>query len=140
MAALYGANVTKIRAGGSGDNIVAGGQIKVTTKVFQDTYEAAAAQIADTIEIATLPADQTIVDVKIYFDALGAATVDVGDSDTANRYMDAVDVSAASDNSLDEIGGQNYVTGTNDGDTSIIITVIGAAITGTIKAVVTYTN
>jgi len=57
-----------------------------------------------------------------------------------DRYMDAVDVSAAGSNSLDEIGGQNYVTGTNDGDTSIIITVIGAAITGTIKAVVTYTN
>ena len=140
MAALYGANITKIIAGGSGDNIVAGGQIKVTTKVFQDTYEAVAAQIADTIEICRLPADQTIVDVKIYFDALGAATVDVGDSDTVNRYMDAVDVSAAGSNSLDEIGGQNYVTGTNDGDTSIIITVIGAAITGTIKAVVTYTN
>jgi len=140
MAALYGVNVTKIIAGGSGDNIVAGGQIKCTTKVFQDSYEAAAAQIADTIEIARLPADQTIVDIKIYFDALGAATLDIGDSDTVNRYMDAVDVSAAGSNSLDEIGGQSYVTGTNDGDTSIIATVIGAAITGTIKTVVTYTN
>lgn len=140
MASLYGANVTKIRAGGSGDNIVAGGQIKTTTKVFQDSYEAAGANIGDTIELATLPADQTIVDIKIYFDALGAATLDVGDSDTAARYMSAVDVSSAGSASLSVIDGQSYVTGTNTGDTSIIATVAGAAITGTIKSVVTYTN
>jgi len=141
MASLYGVNVTKIRAGGSGDNIVAGGQIKVTTKVFQDSYEAVAAQIADTIEIATLPADQTIVDIKIYFDALGGgSTLANGDSNTADLYIAATTTAAIGSASLDNIAGQSYVTGTNDGDTSIIATVAGGAITGTIRTVVTYTN
>lgn len=141
MASLYGANVTKIRAGGSGDNIVAGGQIKVTTKVFQDSYEAAAAAIGDTIELATLPEGQTIVDVKIYFDALGAgSTLEVGDSNTSDLYIAATSTASAGSASLDQVDGQSYVTGTNSGDTSIIATVAGAAITGTIKCVVTYTN
>ena len=141
MATLYGVNVTKIIAGGSGDNIVAGGQIKVTTKVFQDSYEAVAGQIADVIEICRLPADQTIVDIKIYFDALGGgSTLAIGDANTADLYISATSTASAGSASLDNIAGQSYVTGTNDDDTTIIATIAGGAITGTIKSVVTYTN
>lgn len=78
MAVAYAANVTKFNAGGSGDNVVANGQIKTVEKVWLDSYTmAAATAIASgtTIDIAVLPNGKTITGIDLYFPALstGAA-------------------------------------------------------------------
>lgn len=141
MADYYSVNTTKLNAGASGDNIITGGQVKVTKKIWYDSYEAAGAAIGETIELCRLSADQTIIDIKIYFDALGGgSTLAIGDSDTAARYIAATSTAAIGNASLDNIDGVGYVIGTNTGDDRILATVGGGAVTGTIKIVVTYTN
>ena len=140
MAELYGVNVTKYDAGTGKDNWIDQGLIKSSLKIWSDVYEAAAAQIADTIVIAELPAGAVVHDILMQFDALGAATLNCGDANTAALYKAAVDVSAAGDDNTILVDGAQYVIGTNADDERIILTVAGAAITGTIKTAVLYTN
>ena len=140
MAEVNGVNVTKYDAGTSDTTWIDQGLIKSSIKVWSDVYEAAALNIADTIVIAVLPAGAVVHGIALQFDALGAATVDVGDSNDPNRYKNAVDVSAAGDDNSILVDGAQYVIGTNTGDERILITTAAAAITGTIKSAVFYTN
>lgn len=140
MAEVEGINVTKFDAGTSDTTWIDQGLVKSSIRVWSDVFEASALSANDTIVIAVLPDGAIVHGISIQFDALGAATVDVGDSDDVDRYKDGIDVSSAgSDNSILPDGAQ-YVIGTNTGDNRITILVLSAAITGTIKSAVYYTN
>jgi len=85
MASLYSANITKYRAGGSGDNIIADGYIKTVEKVWIDSYAVAAA-IATTSSlcIGRVPAGKKLTDVIVYLPILSeAGTTSVVYLDTA---------------------------------------------------------
>jgi hypothetical protein len=77
----------------------------------------------------------------MFFDALGAATVSVGDASSAARYLAATDVTSAGAVDMaegDKVNGLLYeITSTTD---DIILTTASVAITGTIKLIVFYTN
>lgn len=89
MATLYGANVTKFNAGGSGDNIISDGYIKTVEKIWMDSYTlTAAVSTADTIVLATLPPNKKITDIRIYVP--GKAV-----SNTTSTIMIATDTNAA---------------------------------------------
>ena len=66
-------------------------------------------------------------------------TIDVGDSDTVDRYIDGADVAtAAGSASMTDVDGFMYEIGTNDGDDIIQAKLLGGAGTGTLKTVVVY--
>ena len=140
MSDVQGVNTTKYDAGTSDTTWIDQGLIKSGLKVWTDSYEAAALAAGQTIGVAQLPAGAVIHGIDLEFDALGAATVDVGDSTDPNRYKNAVDVSSADSDTGILVDGAQYVIGTNAGDNDIIITTAAAAITGTIKSTVYYTN
>lgn len=117
-----------------------------------DEYEASALANASTIEVcAPLPVGARIVDIVVYCDDMGSTvTVDVGDADDADRYLDGVSLTTANScmalagytNALGEINGFGYQilgTGTVAGgdDTQLIITTAGI-FSGTIKFMVIY--
>lgn len=63
------ANLTKVDAGGSGDNIVSDGYIKTVEKVWIDTYTYSAANTIGTglvIEVASIPAGKKITGIEVY--------------------------------------------------------------------------
>ena len=75
MGTSYGANVTKVRAGGSGDNIVKDGYIKTVEKVWIDSFAITAfTQINSnsSIVIAQVPRGKKITDVIVHLPVLGA--------------------------------------------------------------------
>lgn len=85
MASLYAANVTKVRAGGSGDNYVADGYIKTVEKVWIDTY-VVTANIPSTssICIGKVPKGKKLTDVIVYLPVLsGVGTIGTVSLDTA---------------------------------------------------------
>ena len=74
MASLYADNVTKVRAGGSGDNIVADGFIKTVEKVWIDTYTVSAAlPSTSSLCIGKIPKGKKLTDVIVYLPVLSAA-------------------------------------------------------------------
>lgn len=120
-----------------GEGIIHG---KVQVKEFE--YEASALDIASDISIATpFIAGDRILDIVLFNDALGASSeLILGDSNDDNRYMTTIDSSTAGATRINAITGVNYAVGTNSGDEQLLITTAGAAITGTIKGMILYTN
>ena len=84
------ANVTKVQAGGSGDNMVSDGLIKTVEKVWTDTYAVSAAiTSAANISIAKLPKGKKLTSVLISVPALGSttnATIQLGDGPTKDKF------------------------------------------------------
>lgn len=140
MSAVVGVQTTKFAAGSGGSNWVPPGFIKTEAKKWYDYYEASALADASTIKIATLPKGAKIVGVTLAFDALGSATLAMGDSTTADRYITATSVASAGRTQAINIDGLGYVIGTATDDEHILLTVASAAITGTIKVVIDYTE
>jgi len=65
--AVYAGNVTKVRAGGSGDNVVKDGYIKTVEKVWIDSYTITATiTTASSIVIAKIPKGKKITDIIVY--------------------------------------------------------------------------
>lgn len=115
------------------DSSVAGARLRA----WVDEYDASAAQIGDTIAIARLPAGARVVDVIVAHDGLGASvTFNVGDAASASRFLSAGDGANAGIYNMDEQGGfaHRYAA-----ESDVLLTIAGAAATGTIKTVVTYT-
>lgn len=75
-ATVKGANVTLIDAGGSGDNIVAQGQIKTVEKVWLDNYTLTSnvTLTNTTIELAQLPEGGTITSVEVMIETSASQT------------------------------------------------------------------
>lgn len=139
MASVLGVNATKA-ADPSPSNILDPGTLGGKVRVLVDSYEAAALAAASDITVGRdLPAGAIVVGVKISTDALGAGvTVEVGDSDDSDRYVAAVDCTAATETDAVLVDGLGYVIGTNTGDETILITTGVGAATGTISIVVFY--
>ena len=109
MASLYADNVTKVRAGGSGDNIVADGFIKTVEKVWIDTYTCSAV-IASTssICIGKIPKGKKLVDVVVYLPVLSAAAT------TSTVYLDTGATTSVSTwgGALEAVGSGSYAAAT----------------------------
>ena len=76
MASAYGANVTKVRAGGSGDNVVHDGFIKTVEKVWIDSYAYTSpdfARSSNSLVIARVPRGKKITDIIVHRPVSGAA-------------------------------------------------------------------
>lgn len=147
MAKYYGANATKALTP-IASNILGPGLLGGNVRCMIDTYEAAAVAAGSTIDMGQkLPVGAKVVGVKMFFDALGSATISVGDADSAARYLAATSVSSAGGVDMEEgdkVDGMAYeVLGTGAtaslDDTQILLTTASAAITGTVKLVVFYT-
>lgn len=105
------------------------------TGVFSDTatYEftgEAAASIVQMIKVAGAdsPGGITILEMILVTDDLGTLTANVGDGNSATRFMSGVDVGASGTPNCYRMGGFPYTYTTND--TIDLATVTGAA-TGT---------
>jgi len=101
MSTLKGANVTKVDAGGSGDNIVSDGYIKTVEKVWLDTYTVAAAiTSADSIIIARVPEGKKLTSVEITIPALGtttSSTIALGTAAKSTTYGSVTDWNTAAE-------------------------------------------
>ncbi len=79
MATAYGANVTKVRAGGSGDNVVHDGFIKTVEKVWIDSFTTASGGTAwntssNSLVIAKVPRGKKITDIVVHLPVMGSTT------------------------------------------------------------------
>lgn len=113
-------------------------------KVSHDYYEASALEAGSTIDIGgTLPTNAYVVAILVSYDALGAATVDIGDDEDADRYVNDLDVSSAGSNFSMICDGHGYkvdMTTSSTPDNQVVITTASAAITGTIKVTIFYVH
>ena len=137
MATVYGVNRTKALDPKSTNTIV-GGLIGGKVRVMSDSYEASSLASGSVIEVGhTLPVGATVLRVEVACDALGSATIDVGDADDTNRYLSAQSVASAALLVNDETDGVGYTTDGTD-DTQIQITTASASITGTLRVNIYY--
>ena len=140
MSTVKGVDRTKLTstAPSGTDNLLDAGLQRGKLRVYTDTYEASALQIDDIIQVCkTIPADAYVIDVILWYDALGASTtLDVGDGADDDRYITAQDTSSAGVSRMSNIDGFRYKIGTATSDNIIQITLEGAAATGTIKIAV----
>ncbi len=143
MATVYGVNKTKLNDA-IGSNVIGTGENNAGKNFILDSYEAAALPASDVIEVGgKLPQGAVISRIDLVFDDLGTGTTaSVGDGNTANRYVNAVDTASAaavaafpSAAAIDAVG---YRVGTNAGDDQLQITNLGGAATGTIKILIEY--
>lgn len=154
MTAFLGANKTKYDAGGSGDNIIADGYIKSVEKIWMDSFTfSAVLTSADTIAIATIPANKKITAVEVYLpDSITPtnATITVGTVGDTDKFIDSAPVAISLTETgalvrrdkivMDNTDGFQFVT---TAATDIFLAFDTVAITaptaGTIKTVVKYT-
>lgn len=61
---VQAANVTKFKAGGSGDNVVADGYIRTVEKVWLDSYTIGFTNTNTTIDLAVIPPNKKITGVE----------------------------------------------------------------------------
>ena len=108
-------------------------------RVQYDTYEASSLASGSDISVARLPKGAKVYDIVVHFDALGSATISVGDSGAAARYIAATSVSSAGQMSMSQEGAIAGVGYENTAETDILLTTGSASISGTIKCVVMYT-
>jgi len=136
MASVKGTNFTNITA----DPVVKidSGEWSGKMRVQYDTYEASSLASGSDISVARLPKGAKVYDIIVHFDALGSATISVGDSGAAARYIAATSVSSAGQMSMSQEGAIAGVGYENTAETDVLLTTGGASITGTIKCVVMY--
>lgn len=123
-----------------------GGRVRSLTEVI----ELAAQPANDTINIGKDLADGAIIHgIQINNDTLGAGVLlDIGDSDQVDRYINGYDAEANESNQGGvspvtgemAVDGIHYVIGTNVGDRTILVTILIAAATGTLKITVYYSE
>jgi len=132
------------------DNVLAPGTLGGRVRVMQDNFTFAGEAAGEIIELfEDLKAGATILDIIIHNADLGTGTLlDIGDSDTPERYIDGYDADANLTNriatdaasGLFQVAGNQYVIGTNSGDAKIIMTTSVAAATGLVTVSLFYTE
>lgn len=165
--AVSGGNVTKFNAGGSGDNIIANGQIRTIEKVWLDNYTLTGniTLTNTTISIANIPEGATVTDIHAVISTSVSqtnGTIGLGwasDADGASwgSIMSETDVShnrtvttislhggidenlhLAGNNAIKIAGVQSTASGTKN---TIAIKLNNWTMsTGTLKTLVRYTN
>jgi len=140
MSDVLGVNKTLIDAG----TILSPGKFDGRVKCSIDTYEASSLAIGSTITMGGKLTKGAIVLFQILaYDALGAATIDVGDAESPARYHDNLSVVSAGISLIGLVDGVNYETDdttTTTTDRQIVLTTAGAVINNTIKLITIYTN
>lgn len=133
-------NSTTYAAQAAGKLSLSSGIISASVHSATTEYEASALAANDVINLFALPIGAVILDLIVDFDDLGTGTtLDVGDSNDIDRYIDGADTATAAGIArLGAIAGRGYRIGTNTGDNVIQAKNLGAAATGTIKATVLY--
>lgn len=103
-------------------------------------YEASSLAANDIINLFHMPKGAVIKEIIVDYDDLGTGTsLDVGDSNDVDRYIDGADTATAAGTArINAIDGRNYRIGTNAGDEIITAKNLGGSATGTIKATVFY--
>jgi len=141
MATIYGDNRTKI-LNPSSDNVLSPGTCGGRVRVQTDTITLAAAAAGTVVEVGQdLKAGAIILGIEINNAALGAGvTLDVGDGDDDNRYIDGYDANGNTKTNTLLIGGVFYKIGTNSGDDTLTVTVQDAAATGELNIAIYYTE
>lgn len=94
MVTYKGVQQTKYDSPG-GDNIIEDGYIKAVEKVWLDSFTMATLMTtADTLQIATIPANKKITGVEVWFDPITptTCTINVGISGDADKFIKAGDV------------------------------------------------
>ena len=138
MASVKGSNFTK-RTASPIEKVVAS-ENHGRLRVQYDTYEASSLASGSDISVARLPAGAVVYDIIVHFDALGSATISVGDSGAAARYIAATSVSSAGQMAMSQEGAIDGVGYENTAETDVLLTTGGASISGTIKTIVIYSN
>jgi hypothetical protein len=152
------ANITKVDAGGAGDNIVADGLIKTVEKVWIDTYTYSSANtigINTIIECAIVPKGKKITGIDVYgINSLSATSTNAvsigllytGGVTNATLFMAATTFGTAVYNQLffrkleANTGIATEVTGDGPGRVFLHFTGANPSVTaGTITTVVRYT-
>lgn len=133
-------NSTTYAAQDAGKMALNAGVANVGLHVISTSYEASSLAANDIINLFKMPKGAVIYGLDVYFDDLGTGTtLDVGDSNDVDRYIDGADTATAAGAAhitlADAIG---YRIGTNTGDDVITAKNLGGSATGTIKAVCTY--
>lgn len=141
MSDVLGVNKTLIDAG----TILSPGLFDGRVKCVIDTYQAAALANPSTITMGGVMVKGTrVLAVLLAYDALGGATtLDVGDAEDVDRYIDGQDTSAAGTTLGDLPDGINYEIDETDPDlldNQLLITLGGGAATGTIKLIALISN
>jgi|TARA_Y100000114_G_C11681654_1_gene288868 hypothetical protein len=136
MASVKGVNFTK-RTAEPVEKVIAS-QSHGRLRVQYDSYEASSLASGSDISVAKLPAGAIVYDIVVHFDALGSATIAVGDSADADRYITATSVSSAGQMSMSQEGAIDGFGYENTAETDILLTTGSAAITGTVKCAVFY--
>ena len=136
MASVKGVNFTK-RTAEPVEKVIAS-QSHGRLRVQYDSYEASSLASGSDISVAKLPAGAIVYDIVVDFDALGSATIAVGDSADADRYITATSVSSAGQMSMSQEGAIDGFGYENTAETDILLTTGSAAITGTVKCAVFY--
>lgn len=143
MGIVYGVNKTKLLSP-IGSNILNSGLNKAKKCFMYDTYEASGLVANEVIHVGDkLPVGSVVTRIDVVFDDLGSGTsIDVGDADDIDRYIDGADTaSAASSASFPNvtcIAGVGYEITGEDGDDQIQIKNLGGTATGTIKVFIEY--
>lgn len=103
-------------------------------------YEASSLADGDIINLFHMPKGAVIKEIIVDFDDLGTGTtLDVGDGNDVDRYIDGADTATAAGTArINAIDGRNYRIGTTAGDEIITAKNLGGSATGTIKATVFY--
>ncbi len=136
MASVKGSNFTK-RTAEPVEKVIAS-QNHGRLRVQYDSYEASSLGAGSDISVAKLPSGAIVYDIIVYFDALGSATISVGDSGDADRYIAATSVSSAGQMSMSQEGKIDGFGYENTAETDILLTTASAAISGTVKCAVIY--
>ena len=136
MASVKGVNFTK-RTAEPVEKVIAS-QSHGRLRVQYDSYEASSLASGSDISVAKLPAGAIVYDIVVHFDALGSATISVGDSADADRYITATSVSSAGQMAMSQEGAIDGFGYENTAETDILLTTGSAAISGTVKCAVFY--
>ena len=110
-----------------------------------DTYELDSTVSGTVIEMGgELPEGAQVLAVLLVHDAMGSSvTMDVGDAEDVDRYLDGVDVSSAGSSWSNLADGVEYeidMTTASTPDNQVLITTGGATGSGTVKLLTLYTN
>jgi hypothetical protein len=139
MPTVKGANVTKLDAGGSGDNIIAQGLVKTVEKVWLDTYTySSSATIGSglVIEIAAIAQGRKITGVDVYgvgtLTATSTNTISIGTKlasgvTNATLFLAATTLGTLGIRQFDVISANTGLYTELTGGTNKIILTFGAA-------------
>ncbi len=118
------------------------GVANATVHSISTTYEASAAAENTVINLFKLPKGVLVQNFLVSYDDLGTGiTLDIGDADDVDRYVDGLSVSTSAGSTAGILpDGLNYTIGTATGNDDTVVTakILGGAATGTLKVVCYY--